>query len=413
MIKYLAARVLQDDPAERHKPILHTIRRVEKFLTQKSGNECHVGKTKSREELVHELSRAVTWVWEWNVIDALKADEFFTPAWKPDPSIDLNVHAVSAAAFLGDKALVEGYLLHQGSSAVNCRSDFFGRPLRAAASEHHDDLVEFLLKRGADVNIERPSSGYSVEHRITGWGPSNAVQAAARAGHESTLQLLLKPEYRVERAGSEFQKAIFEAACGGHDKIMEWLMKIGGYTSPCLFHEWILVQVCINGHVQIVRILLDMGVSPDLDWMPMESALSMAAEYRHLEIVRMMLEHGARPDYCATGSSNTSFTPLNKAAKRGNMEMCQLLLSYGADIHGGWPTAVGQAITHRHAELFKFLLANGADLERPNNGSTAFSDLMDEGFEEIRSILRNTEAFVKRRIPDITPDQYRLVAEMP
>jgi hypothetical protein len=89
-----------------------------------------------------------------------------------------------------------------------------------------------------------------------------------------------------------------------------------------------LAYAASEGNLEMMRLLLDLGASPNLPaghhhWPP----ILHAVHKDRAAAVRLLVEHGA--DVNAT--TKTAFTPLMMAAVYGNAEMVKLLLSVGAD----------------------------------------------------------------------------------
>ena len=83
-----------------------------------------------------------------------------------------------------------------------------------------------------------------------------------------------------------------------------------------------------SGNLEMMRLLLDNGASPNLrsgdhPWPP----VLYAVHKKRMEAVRLLIERGAD----VNGSTLTGFTPLMMAAGHGNVPMVKLLLSAGAD----------------------------------------------------------------------------------
>ena len=113
----------------------------------------------------------------------------------------------------------------------------------------------------------------------------------------------------------------------------------------------------------MVRKLLEAGVpaGKDYGWGPLLSAASNG----HIFVMKILLEHGANPDL--VHDSFTGTTPLHCAANySGNTKAIQLLLDRGVDINrrdGIGNTPLHRAAANGHVHAIRYLLEKGASLE--------------------------------------------------
>ena len=91
-----------------------------------------------------------------------------------------------------------------------------------------------------------------------------------------------------------------------------------------------------EGHLEIVRLLLDRGADPNLPEegiAPDGHALHSAVVKGHIEIVRLLLNHGAQPNVEIESSADTLSAALASAGythAKPNAEMVELLCAHGA-----------------------------------------------------------------------------------
>jgi len=89
-----------------------------------------------------------------------------------------------------------------------------GNELSAASAEGHDQIVQQLLDKGANVNAQ---GGYY----------GSALQAASAKGHDQIVLQLLDKGANVNAQGGEYGNALRAASVGAHDQIMAWLLEKG------------------------------------------------------------------------------------------------------------------------------------------------------------------------------------------
>jgi serine/threonine-protein phosphatase 6 regulatory ankyrin repeat subunit B len=126
-----------------------------------------------------------------------------------------------------------------------------------------------------------------------------------------------------------------------------------------------------NGHVEVMRILLQHRASLNQKDNWGGTPLMYSVKGRQLESARFLLGKGA--DVNKTLNKNR-MSPLMMAAFRGDNAMVELLLDNGADIehvNSGGVNALMTAIDKRHPDTAGLLLERGARVDRKNKpGST-------------------------------------------
>lgn len=88
-----------------------------------------------------------------------------------------------------------------------------------------------------------------------------------------------------------------------------------------------LMIASANGHLELVKVLLQMGAKPILRDRQGYTALHSAAENGNDEVVDVLIKAGAPVD----ANDRTGITPLMLATSASNVECVKLLLAAGAD----------------------------------------------------------------------------------
>ncbi|MCJ1430169.1 Ankyrin-2 [Sticta canariensis] len=159
-----------------------------------------------------------------------------------------------------------------------------------------------------------------------------------------------------------------------------------------------LVIAAREGHIEIVKLLLNTGADINFENEHGNTALHLAVEENHLEIVKLLLN--AEAD---VGIKKLRKTALRIAAQKGHLEIVKLLLAAGADfdlqgVHRD--TALHSAAIEGHLEIVKLLLAAGADFDiQDNNGHTALHSAAFRGHLEIVKLLLAAGADSDLQIP--------------
>jgi ankyrin repeat protein len=314
---------------------------------------------------------------------------------------------ICTAASIGDIERVRE-LLKADPSLANRVSDYVsyyigsGAPLKNAAARGHLEIVKLLLDRGADPNLP--------EEHIAPHG--HALYSAAANGHHEIAKLLLErgayPNPEVESSADALSRAI----SNGDQRMVELLCSYGaarsvhllGYSgdiqtaaavfaaNPAMANDpEALANAAGQGHEAFVRLML--CYQPDLPSRMTFPGWMVGAKTRELN--ELLFEHGmsatqtdwmggtllhqfARKNDAANAAyfidrgadlnardEDICSTPLGWAAKFGNKEMVELLLSRGAKTNlpddPAWATPLAWATRRGHAEIAEVLRAHGAN----------------------------------------------------
>ena len=145
-----------------------------------------------------------------------------------------------------------------------------------------------------------------------------------------------------------------------------------------------LLSACENNRVVEVASLLQKPLDPN--WREADTYLSPihhAAKQGHLEVVRILLEAGADQN----AATANGITALMFAARQGHLEVVRLLLETGADknaamAHGR--TALMLAAKEGHLDVVRTLLKAGADMNAATaDGRTASMLAAADGHLEV------------------------------
>ena len=134
----------------------------------------------------------------------------------------------------------------------------------------------------------------------------------------------------------------------------------------------IFISACKGGRLTEVECLLHARQNPDArDMRNNFTGIHMAANNGHLDVVRLLLE--ARTDKDAALQNGA--TALHIASERGHLDVARLLLEAGADkvaVMQDGATALHMAAQHGRLDVVRLLLKAGANkVAAMNDGATA------------------------------------------
>ncbi|KDN60673.1 hypothetical protein CSUB01_04081 [Colletotrichum sublineola] len=144
-----------------------------------------------------------------------------------------------------------------------------------------------------------------------------------------------------------------------------------------------------HGHLEVVRLLLENGVSASIPDDYNRTPIYQASQHGHLEVVKLLLESGA----IARAPNKEGWTPVYQASRNGHIDVVKLLLENGATAtdmtyKGGW-TPIHAASNNGHTEIVKLLLENGANASTVANvnGHTPMYEASRNGNTKLVELL--------------------------
>uniref|UniRef100_A0A4W6FGP4 Kinase D interacting substrate 220 n=1 Tax=Lates calcarifer TaxID=8187 RepID=A0A4W6FGP4_LATCA len=232
---------------------------------------------------------------------------------------------------------------------VDSRSDNGQTPLMVAAEQGNLEIVQELIRRGANVNLDD----------VDCW---TALISAAKEGHIEVVRELLENNANLEHRD------------------------MGGWTA--------LMWAAYKGCTDVAQLLLEKGANPNITGQYSVYPIIWAAGRGHAEIVHLLLQHGAKVN-C---SDKYGTTPLIWAARKGHYECVMHLLANGADVDqegANSMTALIVAVKGGYTEVVKELLKRNPNVNMTDkDGNTALAIAAKEGHTEIVEDLLDAGTYV-------------------
>lgn len=202
----------------------------------------------------------------------------------------------------GDRDKVER-MLRKTPDLILSKSKNNLSPLLTAMYYHEFEIAELLLDRMVKLTVYEAAATGKMTHLIS------------NLGH--------KPEL-VNAYSEDGYQPLGLAAYFGHEKIVEYLIKAGAeVNSPSKNSLGVtpLQSAVAGGHLEITRLLLTAGASPNVREGGGYTPLHTAAYNGDVEIVRSLIFGGADLE----AKSDKKETPLDMARKSGHDEVANLL----------------------------------------------------------------------------------------
>jgi ankyrin repeat protein len=214
-----------------------------------------------------------------------------------------------------------------------------------------------------DLWERNPRDGRSLTPRGT------ALHYAALCGLERIVEhLVIAHSQDVHSRAFGESTALHEASRRGHIEVVRILLELGADpTAQDKDGETPLHSASRMGKVEAIRVLLELGADPTAQDKYGETPLHSASRMGKVEAIRVLLELGADP----TAQDKNGETPLHSASLMGEVEAIRVLLELGAD-----PTAQDKdGMTPLHSasqmgkvEAIRMLLELGADPTAQDKG---------------------------------------------
>uniref|UniRef100_A0ACB8EBX1 Uncharacterized protein n=1 Tax=Sphaerodactylus townsendi TaxID=933632 RepID=A0ACB8EBX1_9SAUR len=194
----------------------------------------------------------------------------------------------------GDCEGARRLLLAAGGTPVDGRDEAGNTGLQLAAGGGHEELVGFLLRRGAAVQ----------SRNACGWSP---LMQAARFGHLTVSRILMENGADLNAQNKLGASVLTVASRGGHISIVKLLLESGAYVDS-------------YDH-------LSASLDKSKEELPVITPLMVAVQHGHEAVAHLLLDWGADCNYTV---KTMGWTPLMLAAVSGRVSLAQQLVSKGA-----------------------------------------------------------------------------------
>ena len=294
---------------------------------------------------------------------------------------------IHEAAKKGDIATLK-MLLERNPELINEKDIYGNASLHFACQGGHKDVVEFLIIKGADLNVKNN------DERIP-------LHFAAGFGHKEVVSLSISKGAKINSKDRHGDTPLYFAAFAGHTDIVRLILSKGAdLKSKNKFGDTPLHYAAIAGKSNIIELLIEKGEFVDIQnsdgWTP----LHYASSYGRKDTLKLLIAKGAvvmSRDYFGQ-------CPIQRATLRNQTEIVDLLLSSGVEVNAKDPfgdTALHGAAYEGHKETGELLVERGADVNSKNKkGQTPLDNAIRRGHKEIVEFLMSKGAKREVREPE-------------
>jgi ankyrin repeat protein len=243
-----------------------------------------------------------------------------------------------------------------------------GTALHWAADAGQTETVEFLIEKGADVNVESEAS-------------ESPLFYAARSGHADIVKLLLENGAYVSgtESGRGDKVPLVLAAGNGHLEAVKILVSHNADINQKGMMECSALHNAVGRqppNIELIRFLISKGADVNTEAAYESRPLFRAVCNGDIELVNLLIDAGAEVNVTANGS-----THLNVSGINGDVKMTELLLTRGANVntpdkHRNTPLFI--AYCRKNIEIGRILLKHGAKWKLAEKDKTIPQSFIDK-----------------------------------
>lgn len=206
----------------------------------------------------------------------------------------------------------------ESGALVNAHYENGFTPLLKAATNNDFKMVQYLVEKGADVNIVGSIQGSSALH----WAVQN--------GNIEMIKYLVEKKANVNAVNfTSKETPLLWAAKAGNLEVVKYLVENkADIKIEDIYKQSALYLASLGGKTGIVKYLVENGANINKKGFGGHTPLSAATSNSHLETAKYLIEKGAD----VNAKQIEGWTPLHFAAYYGRLEVVEFLIDAGADM---------------------------------------------------------------------------------
>jgi ankyrin repeat protein/uncharacterized caspase-like protein len=298
-----------------------------------------------------------------------------------------------ACASTEKKAALIKNIVTENPSRVNEKDSNGNSFLHIAVHENNEELVKFLISKGADVNIK---NNYG----------ETPLQIAADKNNLEIITQLVSHDAEINIKDSSGLTPLDDAIYQGQMETVKYLISKGAEINiKDTTGKTPLHYAAIRNKVEISKYLIAKGAEVNARDDDGKCSLHYTVIYRNFELFKLLIFNDAD----VNAKDNFNRTSLHYAAAKGYLEIVKYLIFNGSEIDskagfnikGNWMlftlgcTPLHLAVINGHLEVVKYLISQGADIDLKNNEDENALDLAKKNeHQEIVTFLESSEKLV-------------------
>ncbi|CAG9939809.1 unnamed protein product [Clonostachys rosea f. rosea IK726] len=309
---------------------------------------------------------------------------------------EAGARPIVVAAKSGSVEIVRA-LVETGKVDLEAGGDMW-TPLLVACQDGNHQMVKLLLEHGANIRNPRTQQA-ALTVAASRHQPGRQVTQKRERGRTSyleTIRVLFQHGAQLEYKEANGKTALHTAALEGFCDVVDLLASLGAEVNTRDGHgNTPLISTSLKlGRADMTQLLLRIGADINAKNERGNSPLSMTRDTAEpVAVAKVLLDNGAMITADVEGN-----TPLHLSGHIGSLELAELLLEHGADVHAlnrqnqtplhcaaeekdaakivrllvdkgasltaaarGGETPLGCAIPHQSLDIIQFLLEKGSD----------------------------------------------------